>query len=100
MRKEYRGWRASPGTASVVVRGLPVAEVRAGRLDDLREADDGDEVVVVDRPAVDLFEEALGFVEPAELRVVVLDVAAAEVFRSGFTSTSSITAAKSFSRGL
>ena len=82
-----------------MVRGLAVAEVRAGRLDDLRETDHGDQVVVLDRAAVDLFEEATGLVEPAELGVVVLDVAAARL-ASGFTSTSSITAAKIFSRGL
>src|ERR1700753_2965297 len=55
--------------------------MRAGRLDDLREADDGDQVGLVDRPAVDLFEEALGLLEPAELGVVVLDVASAELFQ-------------------
>ena len=49
------------------------------RLDDLREADHGDQVVVEDRPAVDLLEELALVLEPAELGVVVLDVAAREV---------------------
>ena len=64
---------------SVVVRGLPVAEVGAGRLDDLREADHRDHVVAGDRPAVDLLEEVGGLLEAAELGVVVLDVARREV---------------------
>ena len=66
---------------SVVVRRLPVAEVRARRLDDLREADHGDGVVVIDRAAVDLFEELLLVLEATELRVVVLDVAPRELDR-------------------
>src|SRR6185312_11817162 len=75
VRNEYCT-RPPPGL--VVVRRLSVAEVRARRLDDLREADHGDQVVVLDRPAVDLFEEAAGLVEPPELRVVVLDVTPTE----------------------
>ena len=64
---------------SVVVGGLAVAEVRARRLDDLREADHRHQVVLGDRAAVDLLEEAGGLLEAAELGVVVLDVAAAEL---------------------
>src|SRR3712207_6596131 len=50
-----------------------------GALCDLGEADHGDGVVGVDRPAVDLLEEVGLLVRPAELRVVVLDVAGREV---------------------
>src|SRR6187397_1772048 len=66
-------------TRSVVVRRLAIAEVRAGGLDDLREADHRDDVVGADRPPVDLFEELDLVLEPAELRVVVLDVARREI---------------------
>ena len=58
------------------MRRLTVAEVGPRRLDDLREADHGDDVVLADRAAVDLFEEAGRLLEAAELAVVVLDVAA------------------------
>src|SRR4051812_48913570 len=51
----------------------------SGRLDDLGEADHRHQVVVGDRAAVDLLEEALGLLEAAKLGVVVLDVAAAEL---------------------
>ena len=58
---------------------LAVAELRRRRLDDLREADHGDGVVVVDRAAVDLREEVDRLLEAAELGVVVLDVARGEL---------------------
>lgn len=58
-----------------MVGSLAIAEVRAGRLDYLREADYGDGFVRGDRPAVDLFEELDLLLEAAELRIVVLDVA-------------------------
>src|SRR5690349_4203775 len=45
------------------------------RLDDLREADHGHQIVLGHRAAVDLLEEAELLLEAAELRVVVLDVA-------------------------
>src|SRR5262249_21386875 len=47
--------------------------------DDLREPDHGDDVVVGDWHPVDLLEELDLLLEPAELRVVVLDVAGREV---------------------
>src|SRR6187551_1832594 len=62
----------------IVVRRLSVAEVRPRGLDDLREADHRDYVVGTDGPAVDLLEELDLVLEPAELRVVVLDVARRE----------------------
>src|SRR4051794_17937056 len=61
------------------MRSLAVSQVGPGRLDDLREADHRHQVVLGDRPAVDLLEEARGLLDGAELGVVVLDVAAAEV---------------------
>ena len=64
------------GIGSVVVRGLPVAEVGAGGLGDLREADHRHRVVHRDRTAVDLLEELGGLLEAAKLGVVVLDVPA------------------------
>src|SRR5256884_2762438 len=45
-----------------------------GPLEDRREADDRDDVVLRDLAAVDLLEEVHGLLEAAELRVVVLDV--------------------------
>src|SRR6476661_7530273 len=57
---------------------LAIAEVRTRRLDDLREADHGDGFIGRHRLAVDLFEELDLLLEPAELRVVVLDVARRE----------------------
>jgi hypothetical protein len=53
--------------------------MRPRRLDDLREADHGDDVVGADGAAVDLFEELDLVLEPAKLRVVVLDVARREI---------------------
>src|SRR5690349_15328199 len=50
-----------------------------GRLDDLREADHGDQIVLGDRAAVELLEELDRLLEAAELGVVVLDVAAREL---------------------
>src|SRR6478735_3179584 len=73
------GIRNRAAIRSVVVRRLPVTEMRPRRLDDLREADHGDDVVGTDRAAVDLFEELDLVLEPAELGVVVLDVARREV---------------------
>src|SRR6476646_7393786 len=70
---------AGKTTISVLVRGLSVAEVRPRRLDNLREADHRDQVVGGDRPAVDLFEEVDLVLDPAELGVVVLDVASREL---------------------
>src|SRR5690348_7201482 len=61
------------------MRSLAVPEVRPGRLDDLREADHGDDVAGGDRATVDLLEEVDLVLEPAKLRVVVLDVAAREL---------------------
>src|SRR4051794_7320548 len=69
--------RSAPG--SVVVRGLAVPQVGGRRLDDLREADDRHLVVLGDRAAVDLLEEAHLLLEAAELGVVVLDVPPAKV---------------------
>ena len=63
----------------IVVRRLPVAEVRPRRLDDLREADHRNDVGGRDRAAVDLLEELDLLLEAAELGVVVLDVAWREV---------------------
>src|SRR4051794_14437301 len=77
VRKAYSAIGAPP---LVVVRRLPVADVRLRRLGDLREADHGDQVLFEDRPAVDLLEELALVLEAAELRIVVLDVAAREVF--------------------
>src|SRR3954468_10548961 len=58
---------------------LAVAEVRPGGLDDLREADHGHRFIGGDGAAVDLFEELDLLLEPAELGVVVLDVARREL---------------------
>src|SRR5215211_8864407 len=58
---------------------LAVAEVRRHRLDDLREADNRDGVVVLDLAAVDLAQESGDLVEAAELRVVMLDVSGREI---------------------
>src|SRR6185503_10794907 len=60
-------------------RGLAVAELLAGRLDHLREADHGHGVLVGDVLTVDLAQEADRLVETAELGVVVLDVTGGEV---------------------
>src|SRR6201746_336618 len=65
----------------VVVRRLPVADVRLWRLGDLREADHRDRVLFEDRAAVDLLEELALVLGPAELGVVVLDVAAGKIFQ-------------------
>ena len=62
-----------------MVRRLTIAEVGAGRLDDLREADHGDRFIGRDRLSIDLFEELDLLLEPAELRIVVLDVARREL---------------------
>src|SRR3954453_16410058 len=56
--------RRLPG--SVAVRGLAVAEVGGGRLDDLGEADHRHLVILGDRPTVDLLEEAELLLEAAE----------------------------------
>src|SRR3954454_16824575 len=64
---------------SVVVRGLPVAEMRTRRLDDLGEADHRDRIIRGDGSPIDLFEEGDLLLEPAELGVVVLDVARREL---------------------
>src|SRR3712207_2566502 len=74
-----RGARGPITVRSVVRRRLAVAHPGAGRLDDLGEAHDGDDVVLVDLAAVDLLEEVDGLLDPAELRVVVLDVPRREV---------------------
>jgi hypothetical protein len=81
----------------LVRRGrLAVPELRAGSFDDLREADHRDGVLHRDRTGIDLLQELDRVLEPAELRVVMLDVPRRKVL----TSTSSITAEKIFSRGL
>src|SRR5215212_2168415 len=68
------------GPCGSVPRGrLAVAELRARPLDDLREADHRDGVLIPDRPGVDLLEEVDGLRGAAEFRVVVLDVAVREV---------------------
>ena len=57
---------------------MPVAGralARGGALDHLREADHGHDVVGADLAPVDLLEEVDGVLDPAELGVVVLDVA-------------------------
>src|SRR4051794_30795809 len=59
--------------------GLAVAEVRGHRLDDLREADHRDRVVMLDLAAVDLPQESGDLIEAAELRVVMLDVPGREL---------------------
>src|SRR4051794_21075950 len=56
-----------------------LAEVVALRLDDLREAHDGDGVLVVDGTAVDLLEEVLHLLVAAELRVGGLEVPGREL---------------------
>src|SRR3712207_8374932 len=57
---------------------LAVGELRR-RVDDLREAHDGDHVVVGHLAPVDLLEEVLHLLVAAELGVVVLDVARREL---------------------
>src|SRR3954469_1515353 len=71
--------RARRVLRSVVVGGLAIAEMRRRRLDDLGEADHRHLVVLGDRPAVDLLEEAKLLLQATELGVVVLDVAPAEI---------------------
>src|SRR5262245_29579634 len=78
VRKRYSAiachLRGPPRSGSVPGRRLAVAELGAGALDDLREADHGDRVLLADRPGVDLLQEVDRLVAAAELRVVVLDV--------------------------
>src|SRR5436189_5483368 len=71
--------RTQRAAGSIAARRLAVAEMGARRLDDLREADHRDDVLHVHRTAVDLLEEVDRLVEPAELGVVVLDVAGREL---------------------
>src|SRR5260221_12647811 len=53
--------------------------MRPRRLDDLGEADHRDDVVGANGAAIDLLEELDLVLQPAELRVVVLDVARRDV---------------------
>src|SRR4051812_29396380 len=64
----------SVGTQALVDLGGPVG--------DLGEAHDGHGVVLAHRPAVYLLEEVEHLVEPAKLRVVVLDVPGGEFARA------------------
>src|SRR5215212_7647810 len=75
--KEKERFRWGAGSPSVLTRpGGSHALLDLGRaVRDLREANHGDRVVGLDLAAVDLLEEVHHLVEPAELGVVVLDVA-------------------------
>ena len=98
VRKAYSAIGAP--ARSVVVRRLPVADVRPRRLDDLREADHGDDVVFERSAGCRSARGTCARPRGGGTRGCRARCRARERSSSRLTSTSSITAVKIFSRGL